>query len=140
MRGIRTTVVALTLAGVLLAIAGCGSGGTTTVTTTVTAEESTSSPTEETSTEATAETQTFHGSGQKNLGTITVPDHATVSWECESCKNTNFIIENAESDANLFPTNGLEQTQGVEPLSPGTYHTVVVETTAGPWTVTIESE
>ena len=37
-----------------------------------------------------------------------------------------------------MPTNGLDQTRGVDPLPAGTYHTVVVNTDApGPWTVRI---
>lgn len=144
-------MLALIAIGALFAVAGCGSGDST-VTETVTvgeaevgsSEESSSGEEESAEVESDDESappkQTFTGTGQKNLGTITVPKYATVSWECASCGNTNFIIENSASDPNIFPTNGLEQTEGVEPLPPGTYHTVVVETTAGPWTVTIEGE
>jgi amino acid transporter len=81
--------------------------------------------------------QVFTGSGQQNLGTITVPLDTTVSWTCDSCGSDNFIINNAASDDGMFTTNGLDQTSGVDPLSAGTYHTVVVDTTGGPWTVTI---
>jgi hypothetical protein len=81
--------------------------------------------------------QVFHGSGQQALGTITVPADSTISWNCPGCGNTNFIINNAQSDDNHIPTNGLNQTQGVDPISAGTYHTVVIDTTGGPWTVAI---
>lgn len=81
--------------------------------------------------------QVFTGSGQQNLGTITVPQDTTVSWTCDSCGSDNFIISDAASDDGMFTTNGLDQTSGVDPLSAGTYHTVVVDTTGGPWTVTI---
>jgi hypothetical protein len=81
--------------------------------------------------------QVFTGTGQQDLGTITVPQDTTVSWTCDSCGNDNFIINNADSDSGLFSTNGFDQTHGVDPLSAGTYHTVVVDTTSGPWTVTI---
>lgn len=79
----------------------------------------------------------FHGSGQQDLGTITVPSDSTISWSCPTCGNTNFIINNAQSDGNQIPTNGLDQTQGVDPLPAGVYHTVVVDTTGGSWTVAI---
>jgi predicted RNA-binding Zn-ribbon protein involved in translation (DUF1610 family) len=82
--------------------------------------------------------QTFEGVGQKDLGTIVVPTDSTVSWNCPSCGNTNFIINNADGDDNSFPTNGLDVKQGVDPLPAGTYHTVVVDTdAAGAWTVRI---
>ncbi len=60
-----------------------------------------------------------------------------ISWNCPSCANTNFIINNAQSDLNQIATNGLDQTQGVDPIAAGDYHTVVVDTTGGPWTVAI---
>jgi hypothetical protein len=66
-----------------------------------------------------------------------VPTDSTISWTCPGCGNDNFIINNAESDAGFIPTNGLDQTSGVDPISAGTYHTVVVDTTGGSWTVTI---
>lgn len=84
--------------------------------------------------------QTFHGTGQKDLGTITVPPDAVVSWECAACKNYNFIIENSESDPSFFPVNALGPTHGVEPVEAGVYHTVVVDTERGPWTIKIEGE
>jgi hypothetical protein len=126
-----------------LGLAACGSGETKTVTVTAGEEAGATESTESGGSASSAnapKVQTFHGTGQKNLGTITVPPNATVSWECASCNATNFIIENAESDASLFPTNALEQTQGVEPVTEGVYHTVVVDTEAGPWTVKIEGE
>jgi hypothetical protein len=142
----------LLLGGIVLglstAVISCGGSETKTVTETV-SEEAASSPEESPSESASAEEaedssapkkQVFQGTGQKNLGTIEVPEYATVSWECSSCGKTNFIIENSESDPSLFPVNGLDETQGVSPLEAGTYHTVVVETSAGPWTVTIEGE
>ena len=81
--------------------------------------------------------QVFNGTGQQNLGTITVPTDSTISWNCPTCGNTNFIINNAQSDANYITTNALDQTQGIDTLSAGSYHTVVVDTTGGPWTVAI---
>ena len=84
-----------------------------------------------------APAQIFHGSGQQDIGTITVPTDSTISWNCPSCGNTNFIIDNAKSDADYIPTNALDQTQGVDTVSAGVYHTVVVDTTGGPWTVAI---
>ncbi len=82
-------------------------------------------------------TQHFSGSGQKSLGTITVPVDSTLSWSCASCSRTNFIINNASSDDHDMPTNGLNQTHGVDPLPAGTYHTVVVDTTGADWTIDI---
>lgn len=126
-----------------LSLASCGSSETKTVTVTAGdgagAAESTESS-DSASPAKVPKVQTFHGIGQKNLGTITVPPNATVSWECTNCNDTNFIIENAESDSGLFPTNALEQTQGVDPVPEGVYHTVVVNTEAGPWTVKVEGE
>lgn len=90
-------------------------------------------------TPARARSQTFQGTGQKNLGTIVVDTDSTISWNCPSCGNTNFIINNAQSDDSSISTNGLNQTQGVDPIAAGTYHTVVVSTDAGPWTVSIGS-
>jgi hypothetical protein len=81
--------------------------------------------------------QTFRGDGQKDLGTIVVPTDSTVSWNCPNCGNSNFIINNGSSDSTTFPTNGLNQTHGVDPLPAGTYHTVVVNTESGPWTIRI---
>jgi hypothetical protein len=86
---------------------------------------------------APAHAQVFNGTGQQNLGTINVPTDSTISWNCPTCGNTNFIINNAQSDANMITTNGLDQTQGVDTLPAGTYHTVVVDTAGGPWTVAI---
>jgi hypothetical protein len=145
----ETMLLAVLALGLLGAVTGCGEGDTKTVTETVAGKAASGS--EESSTDsATAEEaeedssapkkQVFQGTGQKNLGTIEVPEYATVSWECESCGNTNFIIENSESDPSYFPVNGLEETRGVSALEAGTYHTVVVSTSAGPWTVTIEGE
>jgi hypothetical protein len=126
-----------------LGLAACGSGETKTVTVTAGEEASATESTESSGSASSPnvpKVQTFQGTGQKNLGTVTVPPNATVSWKCASCDETNFIIENAESDPSLFPTNALEQTQGVEPVAEGVYHTVVVNTEAGPWTVKIEGE
>jgi hypothetical protein len=84
-----------------------------------------------------ARPQVFHGSGQQTLGTVSVPADTTISWNCPSCSNTNFIINNAQSDVGAIPTNGLDQTEGVDTLAAGVYHTVVVDTTGGPWTVAV---
>lgn len=81
--------------------------------------------------------QHFSGTNQVNLGTITVPTDSTISWSCPGCGSSNFIINNAASDPNLIPTNGLDQTNGVDPLPAGTYNTVVVDTDGGSWTVTV---
>jgi hypothetical protein len=89
------------------------------------------------------ENKIYTGEGQKNLGTIVVPVSSTVSWECSSCATAqegtgaNFIIENASSDGKDFGVNALKETHGVSPIEPGTYHTVVVNTQAGAWTVKI---
>jgi hypothetical protein len=83
-------------------------------------------------------TQHFSGSGQKNLGTISVPVDSTLSWSCEGCSSTNFIINNARGDDHVIATNGLNQTHGVDPLQAGTYHTVVVDTTGADWTIDIK--
>jgi hypothetical protein len=89
------------------------------------------------------ENKTYTGEGQKNLGTIVVPVSSTVSWECPGCATAqegigaNFIIENATSDHKDFGVNGLKETHGVSPLEPGEYHTVVVNTQGGAWTVRI---
>jgi predicted RNA-binding Zn-ribbon protein involved in translation (DUF1610 family) len=85
----------------------------------------------------TVKPQTFSGTGQKSLGTIIIPTDTVVSWSCPSCGNDNFIINNADSDSNSFATNGLDQTSGVDPIAAGTYHTVVIDTTSGPWSITI---
>jgi hypothetical protein len=89
------------------------------------------------------ENKTYTGEGQKSLGTITVPVSSTVSWECPGCATAqegigaNFIIENAGSDENNIGVNSLKETHGVTPIAAGTYHTVVVNTQAGSWTVRI---
>lgn len=89
------------------------------------------------------ENKTYTGEGQQNLGTIVVPVSSTVSWECPSCTTAqegigaNFIIENARSDGKSFGVNALKETHGVSPVEPGTYHTVVVNTQAGAWTIHI---
>jgi hypothetical protein len=85
-----------------------------------------------------ANPQTFRGIGEKALGTIVVHTDSTLSWNCPSCGDSNFIINNADSDDVTMPTNGLNQTRGVDNVSAGTYHNVVVKTEApGPWTIRI---
>lgn len=113
------------------ALAGCGGSTTTTVINT------SGQPSSAGGAQASAHPQIFHGNGQQSLGTITVPADTTISWNCPSCGNTNFIINNAKSDPNQITTNGLNQTQGVDTLPAGVYHTVVVNTTGGPWTIAI---
>jgi hypothetical protein len=135
--GVSAALVAVTLAG-------CGGSTKTVIETPSTPTSSgnppaSSTPTDSTPTESTptAFPQIFHGNGQQNLGTINVSADTTISWNCPSCGDTNFIINNAKSDPNEIVTNGLDQTQGVDPLPAGVYHTVVVDTTGGPWTVAI---
>lgn len=130
--------------GVVLAVFGAtilaGCAGSTTKTIIATSPTSAGSPpasSTPTSSTPAASPQIFHGNGQQDLGTITVPADTTISWNCPSCGDTNFIVNNAQSDANQITTNGLDQTQGVDPLPAGVYNTVVVDTTAGPWTVAI---
>jgi hypothetical protein len=129
-----TTVIESSTPGVPSASTSTGTAGTPAATTPADTTPTDSNPAD---TAAAARPQVFHGSGQQNLGTITAPSDTTISWNCPSCGNTNFIINNAKSDANPIPTNGLDQTQGVDPLPAGVYHTVVVDTTGGPWTVAI---
>ncbi len=138
--------VALVLfgAGAAFAVGTIGKTATTTDTgsaTSTAANTTSASPTtDSTATRSTSTShavQKFHGDGQKNLGTIVVPDDSTISWKCPSCGSTNFSIHNASSDDSNIPTNALNQTRGVDPISAGTYHTVVVDTTGGPWTVAI---
>lgn len=132
-KGLGVLSVSAVLGG--LALAGCSAGSTTTVIQPGSSASSGSTPSS--STTAPARPQIFHGTGQQNLGTIVVPSDSTISWNCPSCGNTNFIINNAKSDDNSIATNGLNQTQGVDPIPAGVYHTVVVDTTGGPWTVAI---
>jgi cytoskeletal protein RodZ len=156
---LRRLGIALLVAVVVgAALEGCGGATTTTVVTEVRAPATSSTGSSATSSAsssavspasssrnatttdnspAQATPQVFRGSGQQVLGTIVVPTDSTISWNCPNCSNTNFIINNANSDANAIPTNALDQTQGVDTLPAGTYHTVVVDTTAGPWTVAI---
>ncbi len=145
--GFKSLKVLLLTALVAASLAGCGgSSSTTTVVETSspaassTAAPSSSSQTDSSSSDSTpapAPPQIFHGSGQQDLGTITVPADSTISWNCPSCASTNFIINNAHSDPSTIATNGLDQTQGVDPIAAGVYHTVVVDTSGGPWTVAI---
>ena len=79
----------------------------------------------------------FNGIGQQLLGTIVVPEDTTISWSCPNAEKTYFIIKNADSDENYIPTSAVNQTRGIDLLPAGTYHTVLVDTNAGPWTVTI---
>lgn len=89
------------------------------------------------------ENKTYTGEGQQSLGTIVVPVSSTLTWECPSCATAqegigaNFIVENAGSDGKDLGVNGLKQTHGVSPIEPGRYHTVVVNTQAGAWTIHI---
>jgi hypothetical protein len=117
------------------ALPGCAATTAKTVTTSSAAPAAPPAATSDTS--AAPSPQIFRGSGQKDLGTIVVPQDSTISWNCPSCGGDNFIINNAKSDDNTIPTNGLNQTHGVDPIPAGTYHTVVVDTTGGPWTVAI---
>lgn len=117
-------------------LAGCG--GATSTTTVQAPTAATSSSASQTATGPAPDSpQVFHGDGQQNLGTIVVGSDSTISWNCPGCGSTNFIIHNAQSDDNTIPTNGLDQVKGVDPIPAGTYHTVVVDTDGGPWTVAI---
>jgi hypothetical protein len=81
--------------------------------------------------------------GRQSLGTVIVPVASTVSWTSPSCATAqegigaNFISENASSDESRIGVNSLKETHGVTPIAAGTYHTVVVNTQAGLWTVHI---
>lgn len=136
--------VAGALALLLLLLSATGAGCATTATKTVTTSAGatsagTASAGAATTSNSTAAVprQVFHGSGQKDLGTITVASDSTISWNCPGCGGTNFIINNAKSDDNPIPTNALDETHGVDPIPAGTYHTVVVDTDGGAWTVAI---
>ena len=146
----RALSVLVTVAA--LGIVGCSAGSTRTVTKTTpavsgitsasgSADAAPASAVAKTTSEAPVKSHVgvFQGTGQQALGTIVVPTDTTISWSCPACANNNFIINNAQSDVNAIATNGLNQTNGVDPLPAGTYHTVVVDTTGGPWTVTIGS-
>ncbi len=124
----RSRALWLVTAMAVAASAGCAGTATKTVTTSNAGSSSGS---------GTPSPQVFRGSGQQNLGTIVVPSDSTISWNCPSCGDTNFIINNAQSDDKSIKTNALDQTQGVDPIGAGTYHTVVVDTTGGPWTVAV---
>src|SRR5205807_895324 len=85
-----------------------------------------------------AKVQTFSGTGQKALGTTVVPTDSTISWNCPSCGNSLFQINNASGDSGSVSTNAVDQTHGVDPIAAGTDHTVVLNTDAsGPWTVDV---
>jgi ADP-ribosyl-[dinitrogen reductase] hydrolase len=79
----------------------------------------------------------FNGTGQQLLGTIVVPADTTISWSCPNAEETYFIVKNASADVDRIPTTAIHQTRGIDLLPAGTYHTVLVDTTAGPWRVTI---
>ena len=111
-----TTATTTTDTGSATSTAANTTAASPTTDSTATNNTSTSPTTDSTATNNTSTShavQKFHGDGQKNLGTILVPDDSTISWNCPSCENTNFIIHNASSDDGTIPTNALQALQAL---------------------------
>jgi flagellar biosynthesis GTPase FlhF len=81
------------------------------------------------------ETKVFTGSATENLGTVNVETESVLTWTCEGCGESNFII-NASSGPSGVLVNSLKETSGHTVVDEGTYKDFQV-TGEGPWTVKI---
>jgi hypothetical protein len=79
---------------------------------------------------------TFTGTGSESLGTITVPNDATLHWTCSSCTTTGMLIaSDINGDGNSIQVYQTA-TQGQSAVSAGTYKNVSVNAD-GDFTITI---
>jgi len=78
--------------------------------------------------EGSGETQSFHGSGSKNLGTIKVSSASALHWTSEG---ESFAITSSRGE--LLSSEGHK---GTASLAPGTYADFEVQADSG-WTLTI---
>lgn len=81
------------------------------------------------------ETKVFNGSATENLGTVHIETESMLTWTCEGCSKSNFIISSSEGPAPVL-VNSLKETTGHTVVDEGTYKDFQVEG-EGPWTVKI---
>lgn len=81
------------------------------------------------------ETKEFTGSATENLGTVNIETESLLTWTCEGCHESNFII-NSRSGPSSVLVNSLNETSGHTVVDEGTYKDFEVEG-EGPWTVKI---
>jgi rubrerythrin len=81
------------------------------------------------------ENKVLSGSASENVGTVNVETESTLTWTCEGCGESNFVI-NASSGPTGVLVNSLKETSGHTVIDEGTYKNFEVEGT-GPWTVKI---
>jgi rubrerythrin len=90
---------------------------------------------EEASQKLANETKVLTGSATENLGTVDVEAESTLTWNCEGCGESNFII-NSSSGPSPVLVNSLKETSGHTVVDEGTYKDFEVSGT-GPWTIKI---
>lgn len=81
--------------------------------------------------------QRFSGTGEENIGPITVHASSELHWSCPSCSGANFVIENSPNDASSIAVNALDQASGQTYVDAGSYNDVTINTEGGAWTLTI---
>jgi hypothetical protein len=82
------------------------------------------------------ETKTITDSSTENVGTINVEVESTLHWSCPGCAQSNFIINNSNSDSHQITVNALNETSGETVVDEGVYHDFEIEAT-GEWTIKI---
>ena len=80
--------------------------------------------------------QSFTGSGNESLGTITVPGAAQLKWQCPGCVNGTFTVSNSSTDASQLGVQAQNTSSGQTPVAAGKYTSVSVQAT-GSWSMTI---
>lgn len=81
------------------------------------------------------ETKEFTGSATENLGTVNIETESLLTWTCEGCHESNFIINSSSGPSSVL-VNSLNETSGHTVIDEGTYKDFDVEG-EGPWAVKI---
>lgn len=81
------------------------------------------------------QTKVFNGSATENLGTVNIETESTLTWNCEGCTESNFIINSSSGPTNVL-VNALNETSGHTIIDEGSYKDFDVEGN-GSWTVRI---
>ena len=82
-----------------------------------------------------SETKVLTGSASENMGTVDVETESTLTWNCEGCGESNFIINSSSGPSSVL-VNSLKETSGQTVIDEGTYKDFQVEG-EGAWTVRI---
>jgi hypothetical protein len=105
-------------------------------TTTRTVTSTTTSTVSSASVTAGGQPQTFDGSGNQSLGTITVPAASQLRWQCTGCSSSTFTVSNSSTDPAQLAVQGQNATSGQTAVAAGKYTSVTVQAT-GSWSITI---